>query len=57
MSLPSPARGKGLCREHPLPVGVLGDLPHLAYWFAVVLAVLFVLCSLRIPVGQGARRA
>lgn len=37
--------------------GVLGDLPHLAYWFAVVLAVLFVLCSLRIPVGQGARRA
>ena len=37
--------------------GVLGDLSHLAYWFAVVLAVLFVLCSLRIPVGQGARRA
>ncbi|MFR6378524.1 MAG: MFS transporter [Evtepia sp.] len=37
--------------------GVLGDLSHLAYWFAVVLAVLFVLCSLRIPVGRGARRA
>lgn len=37
--------------------GVLGDLPNLAYWFAVVLAVLFVLCSLRIPVGRGARRA
>ena len=37
--------------------GALGDLPHLAYWFAVVLAVLFVLCSLRIPVGRGARRA
>ena len=37
--------------------GVLGDLSHLAYWFAVVLAVLFLLCSLRIPVGRGARRA
>ena len=37
--------------------GVLGDLSHLAYWFAVVLAVFFVLCSLRIPVGRGARRA
>ena len=37
--------------------GVLGDLSHLAYWFAVVLAILFVLCSLRIPVGRGARRA
>lgn len=37
--------------------GVLGNLSHLAYWFAVVLAVLFVLCSLRIPVGRGARRA
>ena len=37
--------------------GVLGDLSHLAYWFAVVLAFLFVLCSLRIPVGRGARRA
>lgn len=36
--------------------GALGDLPHLAYWFAVVLAVLFVLWSLRIPVGKGARR-
>ena len=36
--------------------GALGALPHLAYWFAVVLAVLFVLWSLRIPVGKGARR-
>ena len=36
--------------------GALGELPHLAYWFAVVLAVLFVLWSLRIPVGKGARR-
>lgn len=37
--------------------GALGDLPHLAYWFAVVLAVLFTLWSLRIPTGKGTRRA
>ena len=53
---PLPCPRQRACREHSLPVGVLGDLSHLAYWFAVVLAILFVLCSLRIPVGRGARR-
>ena len=54
---PLPCPRQRACREYPLPVGVLEDLSHLAYWFAVVLAILFVLCSLRIPVGRGARRA
>lgn len=60
MSLPSPAMYLAQFLS-PLLLGalrgVLGDLSHLAYWFAVVLAVLFVLWSLRIPTGKGTRRA
>ena len=31
---------------------VCGGIPHLPYWFAAVLALLFLLCSARIPAGR-----
>ena len=54
MSLPSPARGKGLAVSILSLSACWGTCP--TWPIAVVLALLFVLCSLRIPVGRGARR-